>query len=273
MPAVVRGAKTLSNQQDIVDFESVAVKMASAIGLIRSDGAGKPSDAFDVTSKASVLGGSLPLHEFAAGAMPTIPKDALFESFNHNRPGNTWQGFMQYLSRLALMSMGSRYEYSFDPSSLSGPSMRFVMKREDKAISKDQWLIEKFARRVWGYAIGSAASIGLIPPLPKDWWNISFSKPRSISIDVGREASAEQNDYLVGWKTRAEHLEEQGVNPDAYRLAKKNEVEALLQDAQEMATAYDLPLATALSLFEERKINVVPAASTPPPEPTPKGQP
>lgn len=256
MPAVVRGARTLTDQHDIVEFEKVAVKMASSIGLIRSDESGKPADAFDVTSKASVLGGSLPLYEFAAGAMPTIPKDALFESFQSNRPGNTWQGFMQYLSRLALMSMGSRYEYAFDPSSLSGPAMRFVMRREDRAIAKDQWLIEKFARRVWGFAVGSAANLGLIPPLPADWWNISFSKPKANSIDIGREATAEQNDYLLGWKTRSEHLSEQGIDPDAYRLNKKAEVGALLADASEIAAEYDIPLTTALSLFEERKLIV-----------------
>lgn len=254
MPAVVRGARTITDQHDIVEFEKVAVKMASSIGLLRSTEDGRPSDAFRVTTEAGVANGDLPLYQFAAGAMPTIPKGWTFESFDHKRPGETWQGFMEYLSRLSLMAMGSRYEYAFDPSSVTGPAMRFVMKREERAIQEDQALIERLARWMWGYVVGTASYLGLIPPLPADWYWVEFTKPKPLSIDVGREAAAEQKDLLLGLTTKEESYASRGMDYQAARLQRRAEVGELLQDAQAFAAQYDISIEQAIALLEERDL-------------------
>jgi capsid protein len=70
----------------------------------------------------------------------------------------------------------------------------------------------RFLTPLWGYVIGNAISRGELPP--NDEWNkVNWVTPRRVTVDAGREASANQKDIAMGLKTLSDHFAEQGMDP------------------------------------------------------------
>lgn len=257
MPSLTRGGRTLQNQNDSEELQQVAFKMACAIGLLkRVGGTGNDENILDEGSGDDLT--SLPLFKLAAGSMPVLPPGYDLESFTNNHPGERFIDFVNYLARIILLGMGIPYEYAFDPQTLTGPGMRFVMLKATKGIGEDQTLIERYAFRYYAYAMFKAAKLGLIPKPPRDWWNVTFSKPKQASIDLGRDASADQRDLVLGLKTVRQHNIERQVDPDAFEREQDAEIDRILQRATEKAARYNVPIETAIRLYRNIEIQLAP---------------
>jgi hypothetical protein len=72
-------------------------------------------------------------------------------------------------------------------------------------------LINNFLNKLWSYAIANAMKRRELP-LNANWRKVEWQTPRSITVDVGREAQARREDVKSGLMTLADFFGEQGLN-------------------------------------------------------------
>ena len=192
---MARGAKLAMDVGDLVDFESIAVKLQSAIAVIKQADSDEPNP-FAVTTQEAVANGALPLQQYAAGAIPVLPKGYEIQPFQHNRPGNNFNNFVEQLNHWVLTGAEISPEFMMKPD-VSGPAIRFIMAKHQRSVKSIQGVLDKFARKAWAYATSRARELGQLPPL-KDWYAVEFSRPRALSIDIGRESAAKLEELAAG---------------------------------------------------------------------------
>jgi hypothetical protein len=72
-------------------------------------------------------------------------------------------------------------------------------------------LISSFLGKLWNYAIANAMRRRELPQNP-NWRSVHWQTPRSITVDVGREATARRDDVKAGLMTLADFFGEQGLD-------------------------------------------------------------
>jgi hypothetical protein len=60
-----------------------------------------------------------------------------------------------------------------------------------------QVLIDQFCVPTWGYIIGQGIAAGEIPDDP-DWNRVSWTTPKSVTVDAGRESASDRADLEMG---------------------------------------------------------------------------
>jgi len=98
-------------------------------------------------------------------------------------------------------------------------------------------LIQRLIRPVWLYIIGDAIARGILEPEP-DWWKISCTTPRRITVDAGREAQQNRLDVEMGLKTLEEHFAEQGMDFEEEMRIRAQNAQRIL----ELAKQYNIPV-------------------------------
>jgi capsid protein len=97
-------------------------------------------------------------------------------------------------------------------------------------------LIRRLIEPVWAFVIADAIEQGVLAPLP-NWWRISCTTPRRITVDAGREAQQNRSDVEMGLKTLTDHFQELGADF-------REELERRAQDAKliiDTAAKYGVP--------------------------------
>jgi capsid protein len=132
-------------------------------------------------------------------------------SFQSNRPNATFNGFIAALER--DISMGILpYEFVSDPSKLGGASIRLVTAKAARVFGKYQSvLIEEFCVPTWGYIIGQGIADGDLPDDPK-WNEVSWTTPKSVTVDAGRDAANDRNDVEMGLLSMSELYAQRGLD-------------------------------------------------------------
>jgi hypothetical protein len=59
-------------------------------------------------------------------------------------------------------------------------------------------LASAFARRFDIWRIAKLAKIGILPPLPPDFWKFDYQLPRSLTVDNGRDTKADIELFNAG---------------------------------------------------------------------------
>ena len=131
------------------------------------------------------------------GKLITLSPGESMTSFQSNRPNATFVGFLAALER--DISMGVLpYEFVSDASKLGGASLRLVTARASRVFSKyQQVMIEQFCVPTWGYILGQAIASGELPDDPQ-WNQVSWTTPKSVTVDAGREAANDRADVEMG---------------------------------------------------------------------------
>jgi capsid protein len=182
------------------DVDRVLVK---AGGTIDSDMAAElgANNGTSYANVASVMGGKLLVLE---------PGEDL-KSFQSNRPNATFTGFLAALER--DISQGVLpYEFVGDSSKLGGATVRLVTAKAGRVFSKyQQVIIENFCVPTWGYIIGQAIASGELPDDPK-WASVSWTTPKSVTVDAGREAANDRADVEMGLLSMSELYAQRGLD-------------------------------------------------------------
>jgi capsid protein len=158
-------------------------------GTIDSDMAGELGNATgsSYANLASTMGGKLIALE---------PGEDM-TSFQSNRPNATFTGFLAALER--DISQGVLpYEFVGDSSKLGGATVRLVTAKAGRVFNKyAQVLIEQFCVPTWGYIVGQGIAAGEIPDDPH-WNRVSWTTPKSVTVDAGRESASDRADLEMG---------------------------------------------------------------------------
>ena len=212
-PAVAVALNNLLDRDELLRFEMQAAKIGSSIGLVvqNATGATGAEGFFGDLSKQS--GESLTRETvFGGGMIPRLKATERIESFMMNRPNEKLDAHLEQYIRAAALGLGLPYEFIWDTSAVGGVAQRFIMQKAARAFAARQdVLISSFLGKLWNYAIANAVRSGQLPMNP-NWRAVHWQTPRSITVDVGREAQARRDDVKAGLMTLADFFGEQGLD-------------------------------------------------------------
>lgn len=211
VPLLQHSINSIQDEMEILALEKQAVKdngdvtrvIKKAGGVIDSDMAGElgAANGSSYANVASTMGGKLIALE---------PGEDM-TSFQSNRPNATFTGFLAALER--DISQGVLpYEFVGDSSKLGGATVRLITAKAGRVFGKYQTImIENFCVPTWGYIIGQGIAAGEIPDDP-DWNRVSWTTPKSVTVDAGREAANDRADVEMGLLSMSELYAQRGLD-------------------------------------------------------------
>jgi capsid protein len=153
------------------------------------------------TSIANTMGGKLLV----------LDQGESMTSYQSQRPNSTFVGFLAALERSIAQGI-LPYEFVGDSSKLGGATVRLVTAKAGRVFSKYQGIIiETFCVPTWGYIIGQGIAAGEIPDDPH-WTRVSWTTPKSVTVDAGREAANDRADVEMGLLSMSELYAQRGLD-------------------------------------------------------------
>jgi hypothetical protein len=125
------------------------------------------------------------------------------------RPGVEWREFHDRLTRAALQGANWPVNLLDAMQGATGVESRILLKVAERSVSDRQNLLTPFAQRVITYAISKAVKLGLLSP-DQDFYKWTFSRPPFLSIDAGRDATAQREAYKLGLVNLTQICESEG---------------------------------------------------------------
>jgi capsid protein len=147
-----------------------------------------------------------------------------------------------------------------DPSKLTSAAVRLIVAKMDRVASRHQGLlIDKVCNPTYGFIIGDAIANGDLPDNP-DWYKVSWTTPKRVTVDAGREAANDRADIEMGLMSMSELYSQRGMD---FR-------EEMEKRAQDMSFIRDLAVSSGVP-FEllYKMTNVQPGTTTAQPGTTP----
>lgn len=229
-PQLASGARAYSPLQhsvnnildmmEILSLEKLAVKTQSDITrtITREnpnfDGTQSDFEAFGMKPQDYGDGMTDPSEAstFIGGKVLSLAPGEKLESFESARPNTTFNGFIEHLMKDSMAGV-LPYEFTIDPTKAGGASVRLIVAKADRIFQHLQnIMIQRMLTPIWGYIIGTAIEEGELPA--NEYWNkVSWTTPRRITVDAGRDAQQNRLDIESGVKTLTEHYLEQGDDP------------------------------------------------------------
>ena len=155
------------------------------------------------------------------------------------------------------------YEFVSDPSKIGGASVRLVTAKAGRVFGKYQnVIITTLCHPSWGYVIGQAIANGELPDDPS-WTEVSWTTPKSVTVDGGRDSANDREDLRIGLLSFSEVYNQRGMNFEEEAEIKAQNVRYLL----DLSKTYGVPFETLSNLL----INTAPGtveqtSSTPQPD-------
>lgn len=222
---IQHSVNNVRDTNDILRYVIARGKIQNAFALtLRSDRAanesftGLPSRADvytgseNATGSASSTGRSdvIGIEDAVAAKIIKLKESEALEALTPNSPD---QNSLEALAMLDRRSCGGVLPPDFfTPSKVSGTQTRAVNAQAARSFARRQThLIRHFLQPVWAFVIGDAIATGKLPAQP-DWLFCEWSCPRSITVDVGRDSTAEREDIAAGLRSRTDSFGERGMN-------------------------------------------------------------
>ena len=158
-----------------------------------------------------------------------------FESFESKRPNSTFVGFLAALEKDICSILP--YEFVKDVTSAGGAGVRLVTAKAARVFGKYQnVLIESFCQPTWEYIIADGIARGEIPDDPS-WWSASWTTPKSVTVDAGREAANDRADIEMGLMSPSELFGTRGLDFRTESIKRAADMAFL----QELSKQYGIP--------------------------------
>ena len=145
------------------------------------------------------------------------------EQMRHESPGDMWENFQDRMIRMAIS--GVKWSYSLVwKSSGQGTSERAEIVKARRAITGRQCDLDYAARRALAWAYSVFEEQGLVPLLdhPFSW---EFSRPPRLTVDDGREAKIELEEWRAGLRNTSQITEARyGMTEQEFELSRAHEV-------------------------------------------------
>jgi capsid protein len=153
---------------------------------------------------------------------------------------------------------------------LGGANTRFALAKAQRRFDERQnFIFLPFVQRVYVYVIAKGIANGDLPFDP-NWFRALFHRPAKMTVDVGREATANREDVWAGLRTPQEDYEERGCNFLMARDDLENSARDLLNRADKLVKEFSfLDHAGAIALLEKRGGPQI-VLEAPKPAPAPK---
>lgn len=257
LPSFSHAINELRDAWQAHQYEQQSHQAISSISLIETNANGglDPNDPGVVLGTQGTNNETFAVQTMAGGQVKYFKAGAgcKIEELGTHKPGPEWESFQDRIFRKALVGMCWPYSLTWRSEKLSGPAERSEIEKARGVIADRQDVLDRVAKRQIFYALAKAAKLKIIPPMPKDWWKWTFTVPPKFSIDNGRDAQSRREDHLIGHRNLKGILGEVGIDYEAHRRERKQEVIDRLTDAAEIQKKFgDIPLGTILSMLYQQ---------------------
>ena len=222
-PDQIRGASALARALNhlrdlklVTEFEKDALKVQSSIAAVIVSQDGDPianTSGFFGKVQERDSGNDVAREEITSSAnIPRLAPGEKIENLSPTRPGSNFENFAKFLIRDIALGLNLPPEFVYDPASVGGAGMRFVVAKAQRRFEQRQrLLIDRFCARAWRYFIARAIASGDLPEVA-DYDRVSWQTPKSLTVDAGREAMQAREDYKAGLSTLADYFGELGMD-------------------------------------------------------------
>jgi capsid protein len=211
VPLLQHSINSIQDEMEILALEKQAVKdNGDVTRIIKKTGGVLDGDM--AGELGAVTNGSYAnLANTMGGKLIALEPGEDMTSFQSNRPNATFTGFLSALER--DISMGVLpYEFVSDSSKLGGATVRLITAKAGRVFGKYQTIIiENFCVPTWGYIIGQGIAAGELPDDPQ-WNQVSWTTPKSVTVDAGREAANDRADVEMGLLSMSELYAQRGLD-------------------------------------------------------------
>ena len=231
VPLLQHSINSIQDEMEILALEKQAVKDNGDITrIIKKEGGVLDGDM--ANELGSVTGGSYSnLANTMGGKLIALEPGESMDSFQSNRPNATFNGFISALER--DISMGVLpYEFVSDPSKIGGASVRLITAKAARVFGKYQnVIIENFCVPTWGYIIGQGIADGELPDDPQ-WNQVSWTTPKSVTVDAGRDAANDRADLELGLLSPSELYAQRGLDYRSEMDKRANDMAFIIEKAK-----------------------------------------
>ena len=236
-PDQIRGgsslARALNHVRDLKmlgEFEKDALKLQGSIAAVITTDQGDElagQGGFFGTVQAQDTGEpTIAREEITSSAtIPRLSPGEKIEMIGPNRPHAGFEPFAKFLIRDVAMGLGLPVEFVYDPASVGGAGMRFIVAKAQRRFEQRQrLLIDRFCNRAWRFFIGGAIANGDLPAA-EDYAKVTWQTPKSLTVDAGREAQQAREDYKAGLSSLQDYFGELGQDweEQVRQIAKERE--------------------------------------------------
>jgi capsid protein len=195
--------------KEILDLERRAVKDNGDVNRVIFKGSGFLDE--DAASEISNSHGSAEnVASQMGGKAIVLESSDRFESFESKRPNSTFVGFLAALEKDICSVLP--YEFVKDVTSAGGAGVRLVTAKAARVFGKyQQVILTTFCQPTWEYIIADGIARGEIPDDPA-WYNASWTTPKSVTVDAGREAANDRADIEMGLMSMSELYGQRGLD-------------------------------------------------------------
>ena len=240
-PTIQHSINHLLDEMELLALEKHAVKDNADVARILKTARGEIEDTGDFSIGAQPnqpqASDAAQLQKIIGGKLVALKPDESLDSFQSNRPSPTFTGFLEHLHRSAALGV-LPFEFAADSSKIGGAGVRLVVAKADRRFSYRQLiLINRLIEPVWAYVIGDAIARGELAAQPQ-WWRISSTTPKRVSVDAGRESQQNRADVEMGLKTISQSYGELGLDFEEEMRVRARNAKFLV----ELAAEYQIPL-------------------------------
>lgn len=232
VPLLQHSINSIQDEMEILALEKQAVKDNGDITRIITKEGGVLDGDMAAELGAVANGSYANLANTMGGKLITLSPGESMSSFQSARPNATFTGFLAALERDIAMGV-LPYEFVSDPSKIGGASVRLITAKAARVFGKYQnIIIEEFCVPTWGYIIGQGIAEGELPDDPM-WNEVSWTTPKSVTVDAGRDAANDRNDVEMGLLSMSELYAQRGLDFRSEMDKRANDMAFIIKKAKD----------------------------------------
>lgn len=232
VPLMQHSWTSIQNEDELLKLEMLAVRNeADATRVLNKSGGYMPND-MRAELQGQTSGNFENLASRMGGKLIVLEPGEDLKSVDPKRPGSNFVPFMEIVQR--SIARGSiPYEFVTDPSKAGGSAIRLIAGKADRNFQRWQTLIvEKLCQPFWAFIIGWGIANGEIPDA-EDWNEVSWTTPKRLTVDAGRDAAQERADIELGLLSLAEAYATRGLDFRSEAIKRANDFVFLKELADE----------------------------------------
>lgn len=255
LPSGAHALVDLHDLRTVQDFEKLAAQLNACLALIEQNETGGSEDDLAARMANVVLPndtGNNPLppgitaNSYLGGLIKYFKSGSggKIEAHHYDRPGESYIRFVNRMGRNYCQGLPWPFELADDPSALSGPNTRLITGQAMRSVDDRQSLFRPVAKRLLGWMVAKLQKIGRLPESP-EWYKWDCTMPPLLSIDAGRDAVGDANDYKLGIQNLTGILREQGKELQPHLRERAIECALRQQIKAEIETRYNVEIPDA----------------------------
>ena len=195
IPSLSHAIEAFRKMAKSTEYELMRQVIESQISLIEYNEGGE----FNADTGLGVTANGIRVEEIDGGQIRYMSAGSAERIETLSPSGNPSDQFMNLQARMtreSLAGLGLSSGIVIKPEG-QGTADRADLAKADKAIAKRQCILKKHAKKKILFALACAIERGDLPA-SNDWMSWSFTLPKKISIDLGRDSKTQSNEYDKG---------------------------------------------------------------------------